>query len=307
MNLFVVNMAASDLLTTVLVIPVDIGTFAKGKWPIHHNSTAGLVLCKTMTTVWYLSTGVSLLSLVAISADRFWAVFFPTSRSLTTRKPTIILVSIWLVNFMFGFPHLFEASVFQISGEKVVCWSELEFSPYFECPYIAVLGVFPTIVTLFVYPAILIKLWKRRIPGNPSSTNKELRDKTNLKVTILALSLMVSYVVSWLPYIEDRIEQLHTPDNTFDILNPAYTLSYASCVLNPLVCIILNQNFRSGFKLILQPLCTFRCIRANNSFESNRENTFQQSCQNCIELNEVQLTKIRTLTSIENLGKSYLN
>ena len=134
--------------------------------------------------------------------------------------------------------------MFEINWE-FVCWSDHEFKPYFEWPYIAIFWVFLTIALLFVYPAILIKLWKRRIPDNPSSTNKELRDKTNLKVTIQALSLMVSYVVSWLPYIEDRIEQLHTPDNTFDILNPAYTLSYASCVLNPLVCIILNQNFRS--------------------------------------------------------------
>ena len=100
MNLFVVNMAASDLLTTVLVIPVDIGTFAKGKWPIHHNSTAGLVLCKTRTTVWYLSTGVSLLSLVAISVDRFWAVFF-SNIQVTDNAKTYYYSSLNLVGKLY--------------------------------------------------------------------------------------------------------------------------------------------------------------------------------------------------------------
>ena len=135
--------------------------------------------------------------------------------------------------------------MFEINWE-FVCWSDHEFKPYFEWPYIAIFWVFLTIALLFVYLAILIKLWKRRIPDNPSSTNKELRDKTNLKVTIQALSLMASYIVSWLPYIGDRIAKLHNPDkNLFDISLASYLLCYASCVLNPLVCIILNQNFRS--------------------------------------------------------------
>ena len=84
MNLFVVNMAASDPLTTVVSFPIlylIVLTNANQSNP--EKSAEPAIFCKTLCAVWLLSNGVSLLSLVAISVDRFWVAFFPIKRQKT--------------------------------------------------------------------------------------------------------------------------------------------------------------------------------------------------------------------------------
>ena len=65
----------------------------------------------------------------------------------------------------------------------------------------------PTIAILLLYPAILIKLWNRRIPGTPFA-NKDLRDQTNLKITIMAVAVVSSFAVSFFPYLVNVINNL---------------------------------------------------------------------------------------------------
>ena len=296
-NLFVVNMAVSDLLTIVFSFPISFWAILTSlKRPNPDISTVDLVICKVQTQLWFASSSVSLLSLVAIALDRFWAVFFPTKRPLTSRKPSVVFIAIWL--FCIGlamFPTLTQR-----------CSTKLN-SFYIEFLYLYILWYMGmTIIAIFVlYPAILIKLWRRQIPGNPSSANQELRDRTNRKVTVMAIVLIISFSVCWFPYFGVLIAYLVTESNDNHVNLHKETiivmlLTYSSCVWNPLVCTVLNSNFRAGSKMILQTLYSCFCVtvcnvRKKNEISNLSSSTVDQFGQ---ERFHVQLTCINNLKRV---------
>ena len=297
LNLFIVNMAASDLLTTVFSFPILylIG-FSSANQSNPEKSTEPAIFCKTLCAVWLLSNGVSLLSLVAISVDRFWAVFFPTKRPLTNRKPSVIVTAIWLFYICLA--------IIPIVLEPVECGGQLD-SLYlnFLYLYFVLYIAIPTVTILVLYPAILIKLWRRGIPGNPSIANQELRNRTNRKVTILAAALTISFAFSWFPFLVKTMKYLIEKPSDYwrkenePLNNVALVLSYSSCVWNPLICIVLNANFRSGFKTILGTICS--CFSVRTSSCCKAENKIAKLTSRAIdcgqELNVIQLTSINNL------------
>ena len=293
-NMFVVNMAASDLLTTLFSIPIDIVILTIGQWPFPRESTASLALCKAFFGTWYLSSGISLTSLVAIALDRFWAVFFPTKRPLTTRNPPAILVSIWLLCLVFEIPLLLETKIFTMYGRLTCLPNYKSTSVYYHYLYFTVFGGSPTIVIVFLYPAILVKLWRRRIPGNPSVANQELRDRTNFKVSVMAIALMLSYMISWFPFLGEYISEFRKQNSQVDervaFVPITFAMPYLTCSLSPLICIAINGNFRSSIKSVLQLQCCSDCKCTVRQQTANNMQT--RHVDSIGRLNKIEVLKI---------------
>ena len=95
-NFFIVNMAMSDLLFPIFVIPPLILMLYTDSWPI--GGSLGQASCKFKTFLPYVSTAVSFQSLVLIAGDRFGAVVFPLRSPLISSKlcPFFILAT-WVV------------------------------------------------------------------------------------------------------------------------------------------------------------------------------------------------------------------
>jgi len=95
-NFFFVNMAMSDLLLPIFVIPSKIQTLYKDSWLI--GGPLGQVLCKLVALLPDVSATVSVQSLVLIAVDRFGAVVFPLRSPLISSKtcPFFVLAT-WIV------------------------------------------------------------------------------------------------------------------------------------------------------------------------------------------------------------------
>ena len=296
-NLFVANIAASDLLTTVLSVPTLYWTVVASTYLSDPDESAEYFdLCKVSSLVWLFSSGNSLLSLVAISFDRFLAVFIPTKQPLTRRKPRVVFIIIWLSCIGFA--------ILPALVEPVECGAQLRsvFYIYFLSLYSILYVGMPTVTILLLYPAILIKLWCRRIPGNPSTANQELRNRTNRKVTILAAALTISFAFSWFPYVANTIMYLVEKPSAHQkeyklFRNVAFILMYSYSVWNPLICLILNVNFRSGFKTIIGTFCSCLFVSIGNFCKPKNEIAkLSSSAIDCgQELNVIQLTSINNL------------
>ena len=70
-NMLIANMAMSDLLYPIFLFPVRLADLHVGSWLI--GGTLGQALCKIYAFLTYVSTLVSIQSLVLISAERFGA------------------------------------------------------------------------------------------------------------------------------------------------------------------------------------------------------------------------------------------
>ena len=105
-NYLIVNMAASDLLLPFFAVPRMIVEVLAGRerWLI--GGTAGLVLCKLAYFLQDVSTAVSVQSLLAITAERFYAVMYPLKATSMKSNIRYIIPIIWLTAAGLHAPYL---------------------------------------------------------------------------------------------------------------------------------------------------------------------------------------------------------
>ena len=302
MNLFVVNMAASSLLYSLCIL-VQMTNSLLGRWPFDQDSIAGLVLCKITFVSSFLSGGVSVGSLVAIAFDRFCAVFFPTKRPLLTSRPLVTLTMIWVLYSALSYPILVVTKVLD-NEEKVVCRmvQEIDFREILFWIFTIFYAGLPAIAILVIYPAILIRLWKRKLPGNPSTVNQEIRDRTNRKVTYMAVTLMLAYVVTCFPFLGITIKifivRYYIVQSTWEFLlcfiSPVLARTF--CAWSPVICIIFNSNFCNRFKDIIRTCFSCCCTISNYCFNKFRSgNLTAHVIEPGIELADVQVIRMAAL------------
>ena len=84
-NYFIVNMAVSDFVFSLIAIPVSLVEMSSSwQWPI--GGTVGSILCKLKNYVMAVSLTVSIESLVWIALDWFVAVVWPIKVHLITSR-----------------------------------------------------------------------------------------------------------------------------------------------------------------------------------------------------------------------------
>ena len=97
-NYFIVNMAVSDLVYLLTVIPVQLTQIATSSMQWRITGTAGLIFCKLIKFLEYVSIIVSVQSLFWIALDRFVAVVLPMKVHLiSSRFRVFAIVSTWIV------------------------------------------------------------------------------------------------------------------------------------------------------------------------------------------------------------------
>ena len=114
-NFFIVNMAMSDLLFSIFIIPQDIQKLYRDSWLI--DGSLGQALCKLTYFLSDVSVIVSIQSLVLIAVDRFGAVAYPLRSPLISSKlcPFFIL-AIWMVAMAVGSPELVAVKLVEYPG-----------------------------------------------------------------------------------------------------------------------------------------------------------------------------------------------
>ena len=90
-NFLIVNMAMSDLLFPIFLIPWDIQGLYINSWLI--SGPLGHALCKLVTFLTLVSKVVAIQSVVLIAVDRFGAVVFPIRPPLIQFKAVPFLHS----------------------------------------------------------------------------------------------------------------------------------------------------------------------------------------------------------------------
>jgi hypothetical protein len=101
-NYFILSLAVSDLLTVSLCVPFDAEqTLTNWKWRHGH------FLCKLWTTVYLFAVPSSVLSLLAVSVDRYKALSDPLNRFrqerfMTRKRACVVIAALWLYSLVFA-------------------------------------------------------------------------------------------------------------------------------------------------------------------------------------------------------------
>ena len=258
-NFLIVNMAISDLLLPIFVIPHDIQSLYIDSWLI--GGPLGQVLCKLVYFLTDVSTAVSIQSLVLIAVDRFGAVVYPLRSPLISSKlcPFFILAT-WIVAMAIHSPLLVAFKLVDYQG-RLDCrlgWNEV----FGECSsfknYIAslvvVFGFIPLVVIAILYIIIYLKLKSHKIPGEQSVNAGQQRQQRERNVLKMAIAIVVGFAVCWLPlnivlflgYFTSNCFHYYFSDQV------TVVMASANCATNPCICFLFSRSYREGLKNLFQ-------------------------------------------------------
>ena len=289
-NLFIANMAVADLLLTFTVMPFSVAYFYRDtRWI---GGTMGNITCKVFFYSIPVSIAATVFTMVFISVERFYAIFYPLKEKVF-RKPKVLSAVIWISSTVLMIPYvvLYRAEYFP--GEsgyfctQVWPWEDpndptfaetLRVLKIFHSVVFVMLYAFPLLTTMIVYSLICRKLWLRKIPGNVTDRNRAAAEKSKRKVVRLLVIICVVFALCWFPvyvahyfwYVRRDLEHLLPVESQFFFS----WLAHANSAINPCLYILLNSKFRKELFTMLACCPCFRHYlrRASRSSTDNDNN-----------------------------------
>ncbi|KAL9972686.1 hypothetical protein ACROYT_G019045 [Oculina patagonica] len=208
-NFLIVNMAVSDFLCTMFVIPrvmTQVYTYPDA-WFI--TGKAGLALCKTVPFFQDVTVAVSLLTLLMIAIERYYAISCPVVADPIPRtRCGMMIVFTWLVAFLTYATNLFtfklsmeeEGSICHKSWEQLVADQDKAREIEFLLHTVLNLMI-PFIVVTAFYTTILIRIRRSSVPGEASSMARRRQQKRNRNVLHMLLAVVIAFGFCWFPFI----------------------------------------------------------------------------------------------------------
>ena len=200
-NYFIVNMAVSDLLIPLFVLPRRIKEvyFGWSAWSV--GGVMGEILCKVVNYSDVVSVTVSSQSMVFIAAERFWSIVFP----MKSRTAPRFICFTWMFSFTV-FVYYFVAYKLDAKGfcvydlpEIFVKWEDLWrldrmilFVTFVAIPFV--------LITVF-YVGILVSLHRKgKSFPHLASEPQRVRAKENRRVALMLITVVVLF---FMPYYID--------------------------------------------------------------------------------------------------------
>ena len=278
-NLFIGNMAVADLLLTITIMPFSVAfLYCDSLWI---GGTLGSITCKALFYVMPVFISASVFTMMLISFDRFYAVFYPLKEKFF-QKPKVLSAIIWISSFGLMTPNVL---MFQTTEEQPGVYYCLEKWPWappndtdftethkvlksFHICLFVVLYALPLSVTLFIYFLICRKLWLGKIPGNVTDSKIAAENRLKRKVTCLLVITCVVFAVCWFPVYVNHYFWYVRPDQSRKLPSKVQMLfiwiAHANSALNPCLYILLNKKFRQKFQATLHNLLQFGSSKSNN-------------------------------------------
>ncbi|XP_039285115.1 neuropeptide SIFamide receptor [Nilaparvata lugens] len=259
-NFFIVNLAIADILVVVFCLPATLLSNIFVPWIL------GWWMCKTVPYVQGVSVAASVFSLIAVSIDRFLAIWYPLKCQITTRRARTIIAVIWLVAATTTLPWalFFDVVIFSEEPDVPMCvevWPDyLNGNLYFLFANLIMCYIVPMILISLCYILIWIKVCKRHIPSDTKDAQMErMQQKSKVKVVKMLVAVVILFVLSWLPLyaIFTRIKLGGDLDvwetKLFVVLTPvAQWLGSSNSCINPILYAFFNNKYRRGFSAILR-------------------------------------------------------
>ncbi|XP_068670103.1 neuropeptide SIFamide receptor-like [Montipora foliosa] len=266
-NLFIANMAIADLLLTLTAMPYQVAYLYNGT--LWFGGILGIVTCKMLSYAVPISVAASVLTMMFISFERFYAVLFPL-REAIFQRPKILSMMIWVLSFALMFPYAFLSNVIfvpvtngyycEIAPSKDL--SQNKVYRVFKILHISIFVVvyaLPLFITIVIYNLICRKLVHRKIPGNMTDSNRAVVEKSRRKVVRLLVVICVVFALCWFPTYINHFYMFVRPDQKHKlprvVIFVFFWIGHANSAINPCLYILLNDGYRKALFALLRNLC----------------------------------------------------
>ncbi|XP_072377282.1 neuropeptide CCHamide-1 receptor [Diabrotica undecimpunctata] len=277
-NMYILSLALADLLVILTSVPFTSIVYTMESWPW------GELICKLSEFAKDISIGVSVFTLTALSADRFFAIVDPLKKFHTssggrraTRITVCIAVSIWILAIICALPAAIASHVRGIPEENskfFVCypfphWLNNTYPQIMVASKFLILYVIPlTIIAIFYLSmAVSLIMSTRNVPGELQGMHRQIRARKKVAVTVLVF--VAVFAVCFAPlhafmlffYFHPQSQELY---NAFwhYLRIIGFCLCYINSCANPIALYFVSAAFRKYFNRYLL------CIKINRTHSS---------------------------------------
>ena len=276
-NYFIVNMAVSDLLSSLIMIPVFITGLLTDSWHWRVHGILGLIFCKLYYFVGRVSLLVSAQSLVWIAIDRFMAIVFPIKLGLITNKiRTRAIVSTWIFAVLLNSPSLIISRLIQ-NGSYTTChdtgtiFTDNKASKAYNVLQVIFHLFVPMCLVSILYIAIAIALKRKSkaLVDNAANVQQHSLKKRKQGIQMAVVIVMLFYICV-IPFIslvfipDARWTSSCALQRVFIYL--AFFMLLSTSIVNPVICLSFVESYRRGLKNILCP-----CIKLRHNNMAKRK------------------------------------
>ncbi|XP_023253344.1 neuropeptide FF receptor 1-like [Seriola lalandi dorsalis] len=284
-NLFILNLAISDLLVGIFCIPTTLVDNLITGWPFSNT------VCKMSGFVQGVSVSASVFTLVAISVERFRCIVYPLQPKPTVLVAKAAIVFIWLLAVVIMCPAAVALTVEQFPSHYMVynddfndtvslytCYENFD-NPHMRKVYTTVLFahiyLVPLTVITIMYGSIGVKLCSYVVANRePQLANAvqlggrrgglPMISQKKIKVIKMLIVVALLFMLSWLPLwtLMMMTDYAGLDSDQLDLLTSyifpfAHWLAFSNSSVNPIIYGYYNENFKRGFQAVCKsrPLC----------------------------------------------------
>lgn len=254
---FIINMAVSDVFMPTIQL-LRVTTFLR-KDTGRLSSVLGVGLCKFTSFFSYVSAGVSILSFVVITAHRFYAVVYPTKKILDrTRTCVFLLFCSWLVPLVVFCPRTY---FFTFNSQSNSCRNTMPHQDrmIYNIFIFIMFTALPLVFMLVLYPMIIIKLRRKRLPSKSMSSHGVKLQNRNIRLTKMFITLIILYFLTWCTYKVAGFVAVYAKNaDKVTMRKLRYVVSAFPSIfhaINPVTYFLFCPSFRKELRQIFSCFC----------------------------------------------------
>ncbi|NXD36167.1 EDNRB protein, partial [Copsychus sechellarum] len=269
-NILIASLALGDLLHIIIDIPINVYKLLAEDWPF------GVEMCKLVPFIQKASVGITVLSLCALSIDRYRAVAsWSRIKGIGVPKWTAVeIVLIWVISVILAVPEAiaFDMITMEYRGRylRICLLHPTQKTPFMmfykqakDWWLFSFYFCLPLAITAFFYTLMTCEMLRKK-SGMQIALNDHLKQRREVAKTVFCLVLV--FALCWLPLHLSRILKLTIYDqkdpNRCELLSFFLVMDYIginmaslnSCI-NPIALYLVSKRFQNCFKSCLCCWC----------------------------------------------------
>ncbi|KAM3960731.1 neuropeptide receptor A7 [Aphomia sociella] len=269
-NLFISNLALSDILLCIFAVPFTPLYSFRGSW------SWGSLLCHIMPFAQGCSVYISTLTLMSIAIDRFFVIIYPFRPRMKIETCITVIIMIWTFSVTVTMPYAIFMTYYDLEIGRFCeeTWPTEKLRRIFGSVTSVMQFVLPFVVIAFCYTCVSFKLNDRaKAKAASKNSRKEEIDKNRKRRTNQMLIAMVTiFGLSWLPLNvinlcnDYYIYAIHLK-YYFLVFFIGHVIAMSSTCYNPFIYAWMNENFRKEFKQLIPCIDSSAQLRGNIQLE----------------------------------------
>ena len=253
-NMFITNLAVSDILMAIVCMPITLHVLISGKWPFSSS------LCDMHGVSIFTFGVVSQVNMSVIAVNRYFALCRPFEcKAIFTKTNVLSMITIlWILPSVASVPPLVGWGYYAFHPGKALCIYPFHVNIIYAVIIKILFIAFPIGLIVFSYTRCILAIKSsnrqmREMSDDPSSVGQESRKAREVRATWTMLFSTLGFSMCWLPVsVIGSIETFGAGGNLPRQVFILYSfLIFLSSTINPFVYCLLNRDFRKAFREVI--------------------------------------------------------